>query len=1003
MGISLTQTELEIMKQVDEHGGTLNLDLSDDLHYQYYVDCFGGEEMLKAKAPTFYEIVQYRRNYDYAPEKFSDLQFLDNEVPLVLEDYAMIANAGIDTYSSKTKRQCLAASDKNEEIYHIIHSIFEASYASRPTSSLNLNVRIIDIPRKEWIQSYGITLEPDKNHTYTHDISAAIEDDQVEREHPYRTMVTISGFSPMQDNGCMLMASVISSLQYSISTNEDIQEINLLDPRCINGSKRGSHKDQICISYKRSGNLEYPDYSYNVDMSSGVKEMPVHIDFAMTVKLRNQAYFRLDEQGSYFCRTFKPIIHLSRFDDKDENPVSEGRARLYQDWTTFTEKHIEVLETDANKHATKLKLTFPNEWDTNLTWDKVKNISTLADFYAMLSFNTCNKTTAGSYSNQTTAVFVRYQPNPKDRSNPTKPGKNNVHVPRLFYQWGCFGKDTILLGENGPVLACEVKLHDRLMSRDGKWIEVENIYSGKEESIFHIVHEKGDIFLTPDHTLFDENVTPMAAENVAAGKRLIYFDSAAMKEELVTVTKTETVSYADKVYNFEFAQPEYLIANGLLTGDYGWQQKVRPKLGIVAPVPINQIIQDALKELDMLSGIPEDINDITPVFSNKEECFSLHYLATKTLACCYDLFTEEEAQTIAEYCQYIGDNANIGALSVKSVPANINNDGLADLVVTAGVPSYLVPVIPTAMVKWYDDDELVNARTWTASEDSKYFKESAIKYSYVIPHDILAPFHYPFCSSESGTEYFSADMKKLMDQVAQHAAKQEKLDRDTLIAIGIVLHMFLDSLIHEGFYPSFDWRNLGRIEQIVDPNGKDITDKHKPYNPGGKPFPAGEYSEDTIYPAGIKENGDASQCSYVRYCYYFPMFQEELPLEAFDYSGYQNYENTSRYIHGCEQMMKFLVNCKSASGAVFSKTNWDKIIAPALERVFIQSADTQNDMQNLWKNEFTTNSYNYDKNAVFKRLTTGDTSKMDDKERYAEFFTFTLLIARIKKGADLFE
>lgn len=1004
MGTPLTQTELEILKQVDEHDGMLNLDLSDELHYRYYVDSFGGEELLKANTPTLYEMIRYRRDYDRDPEKFSDQQLLDVDVPLLLEDYAKIENARIDAYESGQRS---LKKDGDANLHYEIKNTFEASYASCPVASLGTEVKIIDMDYSECIQRYMDTLTPDENHTFTSEISAPIEDNQIERERAYRTMVTVTQFSPTKNNGCLLRSSVISSVIYSRSTNEDIREINLIDPQIRHADSRNEHKDVICISYKRDSNLKSPDYSYNTGI---VKEgMPVYLDFALTVALRNDAYFRLDE-GSYLCKRVKPDIHLTRFDNEQGKPVSEGRARLYQDWTSFMEDHVEVVETDEKKRATKLKLTFPNEWKSNLSLEKVKNAFTYAELYAMISFNTSNTSSQSTakkkeYIDQTTTIFVRKQPNPDDQCNPSKPGKNGVHVPRLYYQWGCLGKDTILLGENGPVRACDVKIHDRLMTRDGKWAKVENIYSGEEETILHITHEKGEILLTPDHTLFNEDMTPVTAENVTVGSRLVYLDSETMQEEVVTVTKTETVPYTDKVYNFKFAQPEYLIANGLLTGDYDWQQKVRPSLKAATPVPMNQRIQDAMKELEALRNAPADLHDVTAVFSDKAECMTLHYFALKTLACFHDLYAEDEAQTIAEYCQYIGDNANIGALRVKSVPDAVNCDGLATMVMVGDTPYYLVPIIPTAMVKWYDDDELANARTWSSSTDSQYFGGETVEYSYHIPQDILAPFHYPFCTSENtdGTEFFSPKLRKLMNRVAQHAAKQEKLDRSTLMAMGIVLHMLLDSLIHEGFYPSPDWRNLGRIEQIINPQGNDITKEHKPFNRGGEPFPVEDYSEDIVYPAGIKENGDASQCSYARYCYRFPTDTGELSLEAISYGGYQNYENFSRYVRGCKQMMKFLVDCKAASGAVFEETEWNKILAPALGRTFNQTADTQDAVQKLWKKEFTMTSYGYDRNTVCSRMLEGDKTKTEDEERYAEFFEFTLLINRIKKGVDLFE
>lgn len=600
MGTPLTQTELEILRQVDEHDGMLDLDLSDGLHYQYYMDSFGGEDLLKANTPTLYEMIQHHRNYDCNPKKFSDLKISDVDEFLRLEDYAKIENARIDAYQSKQGKQNGLKKNENADFYYEIKNTFEASYASRPTASLSVEVKIIDLDNHECIQRYMEILTPDKNHIFTCDISAPIESGHVERERPYRTMVTTTGFSPTEDNRCVVRSSVATSVIYSHSANDDILEINLMDPQIRYADLRPDHKDVVCISYKRDGNLKAPDYSYSPGEIK--QEMPVYLDFNLTVALRNGAYFRTDDEGSYLYKRMNPDIHLTRFDNEKGEPVSEGRARLYQDWTSFIKDkdNVQVLETDANKHATKLKLKFPVAWNSNLSLEQVKDAFTYADFYAMITFNTCNKCSDKSWIDQTTTIFVKNQPNPADQCNPSKPGKNGVHVPRLYYQWGCLGKDTVLPGVNGPVLACEVQIHDRLMTRDGKWAEVENIYSGTEETILHIIHEKGDIFLTPDHTLFNEGLTPLAAGDVTAGSRLVYLDSGSMQEEIVTVTKTETVSYEGKVYNFKFAKPEYLIADGLLAGDYDWQQKVRPAVQVIPPVPMNQKIQDAMKELELL-------------------------------------------------------------------------------------------------------------------------------------------------------------------------------------------------------------------------------------------------------------------------------------------------------------------------------------------------------------------------------------------------------------------
>ena len=1005
MKIPLTQTELDILCQVDACGGTLALNLSDPLHCQYYMNSLGGEALLRSKAPKLYQTVQARMLCGNDCINTLKPQFLGESAPLQLEDYATISHTRIDTYQTALNHTNLFGADGT---YHVIRSTFEASYASCPVAALHIRVKVVDIQMQECIQDNTYVLTPDANHIFTQEFSVPIEVNCMERERSYRTIVTVSDLAPTLEGCSIPTPKVVSSLAYSPATSDDIEAVTLVDPQPINAGSRSHHKDEICVSYMRDGNLGHPDYSYKVNMSSSVTQMPVHLNFTLTVELRNGACFRLDQEGSYLCGQRMPDIHLSRFDDAELHPVSEGRAHLYQNWKAFTAEHISVEKTDDQKRATKLKLTFPNHWDSNLEWTKVKNISTYADFYAMLSFNTYNKTSSGAYADQTTSVFVRYEQDPGRRYNPTLPGVNTIHVPRMFYQWGCFGKDTVFRGAKGPVRACDVRLHDMLMAQDGRLVEVEDIYSGNEDTILHIVHEKGDIFLTPDHTLFGECMTPLAAENVIPGCRLLRMDPETFSLNPVTVSHIETLPYHDKVYNFKFSRPQYLIANDLVAGDYAWQQKIRPSNKILSQVPANQALCDILSELNSLSISRVECNDAPLissadfVMSDRPECLSLHYFAVKTLGLYNDLYTDAQAQTIAEYCQYIGDNASIGGLAVKNVPEDINEAGLATLVISKGSPYYLVPVIPTAMVNWYNSEELANPRKWNSSSCFLYHRSKPVEYCYHAAQDILAPFHYPFCTAENpdGTEYLSPAIQQLMKKVEQHAASQKTPDRDTLAAMGIVLHMFLDSLLHEGFYPTADWRNLGRIEQIIDPSGTDITDQHKPYNPEGAPFPFGEYSPDTIYPTGIQENGDASQCSYARYCYRFPTDTGELPLDAFSYGGYRNYANAARYTYGCKRVLQFLTACRGLSYTQADENNWNLILAPAIEKTLNQYASSQSSLRKLWETEFPSYSYHYDAAALFERLMEGDSSCQDDAARYAEFFSFTLLTDRIRKGKD---
>lgn len=983
--------EQELRRQAIARGGFLELDFSDPIHYEFYVNSFGGEERLKGQAPVLYEMLQERRAYDLKKGIEPEPDILYEKTKIPLEDYSIVSNIGTQTFKALTGEP-----DSNGEpvFYHRIKGTLEASYSSSPVAVTHIKGRIKDCDSGLYIQEKSSRIYPDKDFVYSMAIDVNVPDKKFKREHPYRTTGLFTAMAPLKDGNALLAAQYASSVNYTVCSNDDIKEILLIDPRIKNASYRTLHKDEICISYKRDGQLASPDYSYDVDLVHLIKDMPVHMDFAFTVELQNDAYFKPDARKSYFFKDSDPQIYLSRLGNDQKEVIAEGRASLYQDWITFTDENVQVLKRDGNQNATKLGLTFPENWRANLHKDDFLNISTYADFYAMVSFNTCNKDSTGAYGDETTTVFIRFLTEGDDRSNPTKPGINTVHVPQLFYQWGCFGKDTLLAAEDGPVKACRIKINDRLKTRDGSLVTVEDVFSGEEPELLHIVHEKGDIYLTPDHTLFGEKDVPMAAADAVTGTKLLYLDPETGKEILTAVTELSMVPYGKKVYNFRFSKPEYLIAGGLLAGDSGWQQKVRPGAKPITPRRENERIRQALDELDALASRPKAPD---PVFSNSPECMSLHYYALKALATHNGLYSDKEAQTIAEYCQYIADNATTGGLRVRSVPEFLSRAGLCIPCSDEDGPAFIVPIIPTAMAKWYDDQELTYRKPGLLPGDP-----TVLGLEYDVPADILAPFHYPPTSEKDlRTEFDSPCVERLLTTV-QKEAMDHGLNRKVLQSMGIAIHVLLDSMLHEGFSPYHDWQNLGRIQQILGPDGQDITSKHPPYNKDGKPFPYGEF-DIKEYPAGIKENGSASHCSYARYSYIFPLCTEELPMDSTgipQYNGHQNRENCKRYVRACKRMMQFLSSCQNK---MFDDVSWNKNLAPALEKTFNQAVDTPDDLKELWKDTFPVPSYEYDPKIVYKRLTDGDPHETLDKKKYDEFFQFTLLLYRLKKGVDLFD
>lgn len=969
--------ELRMMEQARKNRGRVPLDFTNDLHYQYCLDRLGGKKQIERLAPALFAQLQAQNN-----PAFKAGEYQDTLPSITLEDYEKITNVEAKLISTPKASEDGSAVSAQRKFR--IAGTPEASYSTRPVSDLYIQTRIMDCDTGRYIYQSDSYPLPDENHVFSQAVDTLVPEYPGVRDHAYVTSAFFLAGVSMKDDCALLAGTYVSSITYTVSSTEDIKAIKVIDPVIKNAGIRPAHKEEICISYKRDANIGSPDYSYKVNLPQKIQQMPVTVPLTLTVELQNDAYFKPTKNGSYFTEDWDPDICLCRFNNENKKPISAGSAPLLQDWATFSRDHIDVYY-DQNKHATKLQLNFPEEWKANLKATELLNTSTYTCLDANISFNTCNKDAGGTYREMPTSVFIRYDKT-LDQKNPSDPGVNSMYLPLLYYQWGCLGADTKMSSSDGMLEAKDVRIGDILITGEGNKATVRNIYSGTEQKILHIVHEKGEIFLTEDHTLFNAKNRPVLAGSVKPGDMLLYQNQETRQQEAVQVKHRETIPYSGKVYNFCFDTKTTLVGNNLIVGDYAWQQTVRPPVKEFKAPKANQAVNSLFAQLRELTDAPKPIK---PVFSTKAECLPLHFYALKALASYDNMYTEVEAQTIAEYCQYLADNATTGGIPVNSIPQALDEAGICSTYLDKGEAQYIVPIIPTAMKNWYDDNELNEKKPWLQPP----YKEELDR-TYDMIDDVLAPFHYPVDKNMDYTTFDSAYLEELLD-ATQIKAKAEggQISRQVMMQMGVVLHLLADSMLHEQFRAKRTWANLGRIDHILDPKGNDIIDKFPPY----KDYEYKAYKKGAPYPAGIQQNGAVSGCPYARYSYKMPRSTQELPKinGQSQYGKHKTADNTPRYVTVCKRILEFLSACKNRH---FDQLTWNNILAPSLGEAFSHQAETDADLKTYWESAFPNTKFDYNANTVYERLINGKPGAENDLEKYEEFFQFTMLLNNLKEG-----
>ena len=107
----------------------------------------------------------------------------------------------------------------------------------------------------------------------------------------------------------------------------------------------------------------------------------------------------------------------------------------------------------------------------------------------------------------------------------------------------------------------------------------------------------------------------------------------------------------------------------------------------------------------------------------------------------------------------MADNATTGSLLLDGIPDWVNEKSFYRLADS----QFEVPIIPTAMAKWYDTGELDTPKPWYPTDSDEC--------CFHVCDDLLRPFH--FFPGEETPEASEEEAQELADRVIQRASERD--------------------------------------------------------------------------------------------------------------------------------------------------------------------------------------------------------------------------------------
>lgn len=544
--------------------GTVNHNLANEVDYQYNMELFGGESLLRKNYPEVYKMLKNTQE--------ASVQALNNPVM-----QPMARTLAVDPYLHGLK-----------DIKKIVEVEYNPKTNLSTTSSstfveenptLIIMGELNDVTNKKSVDGFAL---------FDHNVKsieggASVKSSSLVRSED-RTYQAITTFSNIEfdANGNPLLNSVtqVSEDKKQIKALNPIKNINVIDPQPI----RHPGKPVTAIFYNRSGDH---DYTFANVKTIGYKEVDVHIPFSGSIEF---------EEGII------PVDLI--FDDciidlthRDEN---KGGGAEYNNWDAVKNNlnpadGTKIYSFEKNDKTWTMKWKFPNEWKHALETTEYNAINDLK-FYCAFMIKTKMEAVPGSglYIESKQRVTIQSD----DDLNVENEFSTKCPIPYIRLFWGCFARGTkIKMADNSLKAVEEITSGDEVMTMGGEAVTVNDIVSGSEEKVIYIETTRGNsIMVTEDHPMLTTEGIVLA-KDLTAGSVMLLEDG---EDGIVGLYYKE---YNDMVFSLVLEKESTIISEQFYTGDFDSQQRAMSDAVVVKQPKKLEPFQEEITELFRLLNL----------------------------------------------------------------------------------------------------------------------------------------------------------------------------------------------------------------------------------------------------------------------------------------------------------------------------------------------------------------------------------------------------------------
>lgn len=543
------------MKNIDrdsiflEGYNSVELDFSYPLHADYFLQKFGGKELLKSEFPLVYEAFLNTRK-EHAENKLA-ADNADSGTP----GYGMVDNSFYI----------------NGLIYDPKTDVFTGlnSYLKEQQVSMIVSGALIDKTHNVILDScYEIYDKPFKDSANTMvkypSINLVREEDSVITSNAEYTLVK----RPSADNGkCTLSHNALKEY----AKIKILGGLSLVESFTIDDPKTSKTGNILLLYNRTAGEGEDTQYYYP-DVSKDSNNM-----VEVNIPIKGSIKFVSNVTKAQYSTTSQTTNILVEFSDNG-SIIFNYKPEEINNFFTW----------DATTHT--LAFSFPRDWKTKLnTSDLGTNTELTLKCSFFLDVTYGEKTNiVGCCINSVSTLGPGEQ-----YYTSTKP---SVRVPLITVRWGCFGKDTkITMADGTQKVISDIKAGDQVLSEKKESLTVKELIYGHEDAVIYMKTDaEEELLVCESHPVVTQRGI-VVARNLNAGDLLVRADGS--QASLVALYKKD---YHDTVYNLKIdSVPQVIIANGFLAGDFEAQNDptLTPKEEIAPETPEEAALREEFNKL----------------------------------------------------------------------------------------------------------------------------------------------------------------------------------------------------------------------------------------------------------------------------------------------------------------------------------------------------------------------------------------------------------------------